>query len=292
MKRRTPSHIIRLYEVLVRYAAAGTSFQIAELSSDSGVNAADLERMLGAELQEVILPASDGFQVIPDLVRVRLDDFSALFRRKRRLFSTYDLMVTSNVLIFEFFMPLAREDRLREVLDNLFYRDTIEQRIREIGIDRIRAGLKLPASMTDQALEQLVHSFFDTAVGGYSMYMVSGRYRSGALLSRQAAVTRSPVYGPYIVDETTAVVRFIFPLEETGAEYRHGLLLEPAVPSGEVVEQAGRISWLFLNFFAQAVIRVVHEEDEIWLLESGLRNAFYRWVRQEQQPGDHDGSDN
>jgi hypothetical protein len=37
--------------------------------------------------------------------------------------------------------------------------------------------------------------------------------------------------------------------------------------------------WLFLNFFAEAVTRVAKKEDEIWLLESGMRSALYRWVR-------------
>jgi len=42
------------------------------------------------------------------------------------------------------------------------------------------------------------------------------------------------------------------------------------------------LSWLFLNFFAEALIRVVQKEDEIWLLESGMRSAFYRWIRRDE----------
>jgi len=219
---------------------------------------------------------------------VRFQDFAALFRRKRRLFSDYELKVSSNVLIYEFFMPLAREDRLREALDNLFYRDAIEQRIQEIGFDRIRSGLKLNKSASESDLRALIFSFFDTAVGGYSIYVVSGRYRSEALLGRSEALARSPAYGPYILDETTAVVRFIFPVDAAAERYVHGKLLVPAVSSGEVAQQAERISWLFLNFFAEAVIRVVHEEEEIWLLESGLRSAFYRWVRREEADEDQE----
>jgi len=27
---------------------------------------------------------------------------------------------------------------------------------------------------------------------------------------------------------------------------------------------------------------VVQKEDEIWLLESGMRSAFYRWIRRDE----------
>lgn len=69
----------------------------------------------------------------PKMLRVRYDDFKELLYQNRRLFTDYILEVSSSILIYEFFMPLSREDRLREALDNLFYRDTIEQRIQEIG---------------------------------------------------------------------------------------------------------------------------------------------------------------
>ncbi|MBN1266304.1 MAG: hypothetical protein JXA25_12480 [Anaerolineales bacterium] len=282
MKKKKQSRLVHLYDVLVEYARTRRVFLLKDLSEKTGYSQEELENLFSDALEEVILKEDGRFLVIPDLVRVRFQDFSALFRQKRHLFSNYDLIVSSNVLIFEFFMPLAREDRLREALDNLFYRDTIEQRIREIGPAHIRKGLKLADTTSEEEIQRLVFDFFDTAVGGYSIYMVSGRYRAEALLSRSEAVSRSPVYGPYIIDETTAVVRFIFPVDVEAETYRHGKLLEPAVTDRKLADQAERISWLFLNFFAEAVIRVVHEEEEIFLLESGLRNAFYRWVRQDE----------
>jgi hypothetical protein len=271
-----------LYDALVRYANTRNGFHIEQLSNETEYSRAELEHIFSEVLEEIIHKNGDKYGVLPDLVRVRFRDFAALFRQKQRLFSEYELIVSSNVLIFEFFMPLAREDRLREALDNLFYRDTIEQRILEIGLERIRDGLKLSVDFPEEEIRRLVFEFFDAAVGGYSIYLVNGRYRAETLLSRSEAVSRSLAYGPYIMDETTAVVRFIFPVELESATYIHGKLLEPAVSGTKVFDQAERISWLFLNFFAEAVIRVVHEEEEIFLLESGMRNAFYRWVRRDK----------
>jgi len=283
MKRKRQSKLVQLYDVLVKYANTRKAFSIEDLSKETGYSQAELEYMFSDFLDEIIQPKGAFFNVLPDLVRVRFRDFASLFKLKRRLFSDYELIVSSNVLIFEFFMPLAREDRLRDALDNLFYRDTIEQRILEIGLERIRDGLKLSEDFSEKKIRRLVFDFFDAAVGGYSIYLVNGRYRAETLLSRSEAVSRSLAYGPYIMDETTAVVRFIFPVEVESATYIHGKLLEPAVSGTKVVDQAERISWLFLNFFAEAVIRVVHEEEEIFLLESGLRNAFYRWVRKDME---------
>jgi hypothetical protein len=56
-------------------------------------------------------------------------------------------------------------------------------------------------------------------------------------------------------------------------------LFEPAKDTVSSNELAEQMRWLFLNFFAEAVTRVVKKEDEIWLLESGMRSSLYRWVR-------------
>ncbi len=280
--------LVHLFEFLVEKARTRDTFSLKDLSEMMGCPINDLEAVFSETLDEIVQRKQGNYEVIPDLVRIRFQDFLALFRRKQRLFSNYELKYSSNVLIYEFYMPLAREDRLREALDNLFFRDTIEQRIQEIGFRRIRKGLKLADPVPEQEIRELIFGFFNTAVGGYSIYVVSGRYRSEALLSRNEALARSPAYGPYILDETTAVVRFIFPVDAAAERYVHGKLLVPAVSGGEVAQQAERISWLFLNFFAEAVIRVVHQEEEIWLLESGLRSAFYRWVRREEADDERD----
>jgi hypothetical protein len=185
-------------------------------------------------------------------------------------------------LIYEFFMPLSREDRLREALDNLFYRDTIEQRIQEIGISRIRDGLNLSSDYSEDKIRQLVFDFMESTIGGYSITLVNGRYRADALAARAEVATRPFAYGPYIVDETTAIVRFILPVETDAGKYKYGKILQPAATAIGTQNRAQLMSWLFLNFFAEALVRVVRKEDEIWLLESTMRSAFYRWIRRDE----------
>jgi hypothetical protein len=217
--------------------------------------------------------------VTPEIFRVRFDDFKDLYRQKQRLFTDYVMETPQKVLVYEFFMPLSREDRLREALDNLFYEDTIGQRIKELGIPKIRKALNLSNSMSEKEVVQFIIEFMSNTIGGYSLHLVNGRFRAKSLSTRSDAAAAPFFQGPYLVDETTAVVRFILPVK-SGEEQNLQLdLFEPArdiSSSNELVEQ---MRWLFLNFFAEAVTRVVKKEDEIWLLESGMRSALYRWVR-------------
>jgi len=165
---------------------------------------------------------------------------------------------------------------------HLFYLDTVEQRIREIGIAHIREELRLSPSCSEEEIKRFVIDFVENTIGGYSLYLVNGRFRIGSLATREEVATRPFAHSPYLVDETTAVVRFILPTG-TGQEAPVQMsLFEPAQIATDTVERAEQMRWLFLNFFAEAVTHVVRKEDEIWLLETGMRSALYRWVRQEE----------
>jgi hypothetical protein len=210
---------------------------------------------------------------------VRLKDFENLFRQKNRLFTDYLHNVNPSVLVYEFFMPLSREDRLRETLDNLFYKDSIEQRIHEIGLTEIRNHLNLPKSYSEESIISEVMRFIENTIGGYSLHYVQGRYRADFIQSRHEVVNRPFYKGPYIIDETTAVVKFILPVDTNESTKLALPLFEPAKNKSDALEVAEKIRWIFLNFFAEAITKVVQKEDEIWLLESGLKSSLYRWVR-------------
>ena len=272
----------RAFDFLVEHAQAGKQFSIEQLSTETGWDIGETQENILLRLSDLIDQKGDSYFAKPEILRVRLDDFRELLYQKKRLFTDYTLEISPSILIYEFFMPLSREDRLREALDNLFYRDAIEQRIQEIGIPRIRDGLKLPPEYSGENIHEFVIDFIESTIGGYSIYLVNGRYRADALASRQEAVSRPFAYGPYIVDETTAIVRFILPVETDAGKFEYGKILEPASTSIDPKERADIVSWLFLNFFAEAIIRVVQKEDEIWLLESGMRSAFYRWTRRNE----------
>ena len=61
--------------------------------------------------------------------------------------------------------------------------------------------------------------------------------------------------GRYLIDETTAIVRFIFPCDED--------------------EEAVR--WFFNTLFVESIIQVVNGEAEIWMVESGMQNRLHIW---------------
>ena len=271
----------KTFNFLIQYAESGEAFSAQDFATQNGWDIAEATAILNQRLQELVRSDGEEYFARPEILRVRRDDFKELLEEKKRLFSNYLLEVSPSILIYEFFMPLSREDRLREALDNLFYRDTIEQRIHEIGIEQICAGLKLAQDADEQEVRQIVFDFIQSTIGGYSIYLVNGRYRADLLASRAEVLQRPIGSGSYIVDETTAIVRFILPVETEAAQFVHGKLLEPAAPSQHAKDRAEQIRWLFLNFFAEALIRVVPKEDEIWLLESGMRSAFYRWVKRD-----------
>jgi len=274
--------IKRAFDFLIEHAQERTPFSVEQLAAETGWTVTETEENISIRLSDLVYEEGEKYFTKPEILRVRLDDFQELLHQKKRLFTDYVLEVSSSILIYEFFMPLSREDRLREALDNLFYRDTIEQRIQEITVSRIRDGLKLSSDYSEDKIRQLVFDFMESTIGGYSITMVSGRYRADALASRAEVVTRPFAFGPYIVDETTAIVRFILPVETDAGKFEYGKILEPAATAVGTKKRAELMRWLFLNFFAEALIRVVRKEDEIWLLESGLRSAFYRWIRRDE----------
>lgn len=270
----------RAFQLLLDHARRGKTFTLPELIEASGWTPGNTKTNLTKRLKDLVSRKGKVYHVNPEIFRVRLDDFQDLFRQKHRLFTDYIRKVSPNVLVYEFFMPLAREDRLREALDNLFFEDTVEQRISEIGIEKIRKALKLPKTSTDEDVKKFVIEFIDDTIGGYSLLWVNGRFRAGSLATREAVVRRPFFQGPYIVDETTAIVRFILPVTTDEDPHPQLHLLEPAKNTFNANERAEQMRWLFLNFFAEAITRVVKKEDEIWLLESGVKSALYRWVRQ------------
>jgi hypothetical protein len=267
----------KAFSFLLAHAKSGKSFTLDDLIKASGWKKSTAKIYLGKKSSELVTKKSGVYYVNPVISRVRLEDFKDLYRQKQRLFTDYVRRPSQKVLVYEFFMPLSREDRLREALDNLFYDDSIRQRISEIGFPKIREGLRLPNTSSDKEVTKLVVQFMDNTIGGYSLHLVSGRFRAGSLATRKDVVSRPFSQGPYLVDETTAVVRFILPVDQD--EPSQLSLFEPVKVSNSSDQHVEQMRWLFLNFFAEAVTRVVKKEDEIWLLESGLRSGLYRWVR-------------
>jgi len=60
-----------------------------------------------------------------------------------------------------------------------------------------------------------------------------------------------------LIDETTAVTRFIFP-------YQNQAELE-------------RVRYLFQALFVRSIIQLVNGEEQIWMLESGPQSRVHTW---------------
>jgi hypothetical protein len=255
MKRE--DNINRAFEFLSEHAQSGETFKLDDLVKATGWTVSTAKIYLGKKFSDLIKRKNDVYSVNPEILRVRLEDFKDLHRQKQRLFTDYVLEAPQRVLVYEFFMPLSREDRLREALDNLFYRDTVEQRIKEIGIPNIRNALKPLNLIADEEVVQFVIQFMDNTIGGYSLLLVNGRFRAKPLTTRSEVANKPFSQGPYLVDETTAVVRFILPVSVDQEPPSQMSLFEPAKETYSSDDRVEQMRWLFLNFFAEAVTRVV-----------------------------------
>lgn len=169
---------------------------------------------------------------------------------------SYAPIVYDEVVVYEFYMPLSHEGPLTVTLDSLFYRDVILPRLRRIGVEELKKHFDYLITDTDETFFDKVCKFVESKFGGYSIYHVDGRFRAAGLLTQQQAFEVTRTGGRYLVDETTAVTRFIFPCKQNEAE---------------------KVRFLFKHLFMDPVTEQVSGEDEIWVVESGSRNRVQVW---------------
>ena len=92
-----------------------------------------------------------------------------------------------------------------------------------------------------------------------SISLANGRFRAAGLLTRTDALTREVAGRPYLIDETTAVVKFIVPLAPSPAPNE--------TPEAAARVIATRLRDLFNELFVKSVARTVEGEQEVWFLE-------------------------
>ena len=195
--------------------------------------------------------------------------------------SDYTLFRHDAVLIFEFFMPLTNETHLRIALDALFYKDTIRARLKALNRAKLRTQFPLRDGEGEEAYFDRLCDWLATRFQGYSISTVSGRFRAQNLMSIMEAARIEENFDRYLIDETTAIVRFIFPCDSPAR--RHvGPADEFEDPDPDFNDSSGReeakkIRWFFNALFVQSIIQVVNGEAEIWMVESGLRNRLHIW---------------
>jgi hypothetical protein len=235
------------------------------------------------QFKQFVVPAGGNVFRVSEAFRpfARWEVFQQHVTQVRRVSSDYTLLVHDSVLIFEFFMPLTNETHLRNALDALFYKDTILARLRAIDLKTLRN--QFPAQdgeATEGYLDRLCE-WIAKRFQGYSITTVSGRFRALKLMSMTQAATVEENGDRYLIDETTAIVRFIFPCGQprriSPAPAQDFDIPEPATNDPTGVAEANEIRWFFNALFVQSIIQVVNGEAEIWLVESGMRNRLHIW---------------
>ena len=266
---------------------AALRFLRLRAQDQSPFSAADIERVAAwgsgsfstyktKHLKEYLQPVGKGkFTIKPHFLRLTDDDFQNIVSQSRRTVARFVRSVFDSVLKYEFLLPLTNERKLRAALDDLFYRDHLLQRAREIGEETLAAILPRTAGEAGDAFLNRVVLKVGSLLGGYSIGHVSGRFRAGDLKTLEDAARTLAVRGRYLVDETTAVLRFLLPL--AGSKKAHGSQFDltkrvpvRSVTFGEELDIARR---LFIAFFVESVILDIHGEDEIWFLESSALTA-------------------
>ena len=183
------------------------------------------------------------------------------FRRhvsqNRLVAADYTKYECEHPVIFEFFMPLTNETALRTTLDALFFKENIAAKLRAIGADELAGPLPRLDDEVDEAYFERATSWIADHFGGYSIYHVDGRFRSWKLATHDEAMERERQGYRYLVDETTAVTRFIFPCADEN--------------------EAELVRYFFEALFARSIIQLINAEDEIWMLESGDEYRVHIW---------------
>lgn len=213
------------------------------------------------------------------------EKFSPICTQVRKTHQNYTEYLYDSVIIYDFLMPLNNESHLRTTLDALFYKDTVLARLRAIGDDNVRKNLpEDELNSQDDILEQ-ASRWVAEHFRGYSITHVNGRFRAENLCTLADAARFLEEGRQYLIDETTAVVRFIFhcgvPKVRRVRDQETALFdAKPLnfLENDAIWKQYHSISWFFRVLFVENILQVVNGEDEIWMVESGFCNRLHRWA--------------
>lgn len=272
------------FKFFKEHAKSQEPFTIEELMQATDWSESSIDTYRGKQWRDLLEKVDDEhLRVRREFLRLTEKEFLDHITQRRPLFAKYERRAHPALLIFEFLLPLTRESQLRAALDELFYADTIEQRILEIGLDGMHSLLPRNTDESDEDyLRRAVQ--FANRFYGYSISHVSGRFRAASdLMTRLEAADHIVGGGRYLIDETTAVVRFVLPLETGSTTFPDSLIIPPSFEEDadldlDAIEaEANTLRQMFFLLFAEAIVRTIKGEDEIWLLERGFRDRLYRW---------------
>ena len=266
---------------LLKHFERGSVFTKEELHTASGwAKMGTFNTHWSKQFEPLLVDSGSGKYRVGEAFR-KLADQKAWFKyvSQNRNASNYTSYTHDAVVVFEFFMPLTNEADLRGSLDSLFYQDSIDRRLKFADKAKLQAVFPRNPNEANRAYLVRLRNWVSSKFGGYSINHVSGRFLAAELTTRKDSADNQ--WSRYLVDETTAVVKFIFPCGEPKqarfgdfSKYLEDLLDE--TPANVHVE-ANKIRYFFHLLFVQSIVEAVNGEDQIWLLESGLRSNLHIW---------------
>jgi hypothetical protein len=279
---------LKVHTFLVQHFLSEKPFTQAELFAVTDWTGQSPKTYWSKQIKQFLAPAGDKqFRVTEAFRRVATWDRFQKHASQMRTGAApqYTSQTYENVLIYEFFMPLTNEEHLRASLDALFYRETIERRLRAVTLESLKKHFPEKAGESSDEHIKRTAEWASKKFGGYSISHVSGRYKAGELATFTEAAQMQLGGGRYLIDETTAIVRFIFPCgkpTERKPPFTTDHFEEVAIKAGEApeaaaVDEASRIHWFFGLLFVQTILEVVNGEAEIWMVESGMRHRLHIW---------------
>ena len=216
-----------------------------------------------------------------------IEKLTKYFSQKTHLKGEYQEIYYKNVLVFDFFLPFNNESNLRAVLDDLFYKDTIKVMVARIEQEELFRAFPKDNYDNDDIYYENLYKWISNNFLGYSIGTVSGRFRATELKGFSEVSELLSKGQHYLIDETTAIVKFIFPIgqvnqsEDVKYKFNRSILEQTQIngeENNEINLEINRIRFFFKNLFVKAILELVNGEDEIWMIESGLSESkLYVW---------------
>ncbi|HEX8457643.1 MAG TPA: hypothetical protein VF656_10120 [Pyrinomonadaceae bacterium] len=257
----------KAFNFLVSHLRSQETFTLEEFRKDSGWDVETFRTYRSKQFKAFIEEVGNGQYQVRETFRpyVTWPKFQQHVTQVKRVVTNYTPLMLDNVVIYEFYMPLANEGHLRTTLDSLFFRDTIIARLKTIGIQQLTAFFGEQNGESDDYYFQRILKFIEQKFAGYSIFHVNGRFRAGKLATQDEVAEIHKQGQRYLIDETTAVTRFIFPCGDS--------------------DTAERVRFLFRELFVRSIIQLINGEDEIWMIESGMRTRAHIWKVNEDDEG-------
>lgn len=275
----------KAFEFLLEKFYTQDSFTKDDFQSATGWDDSAFNTYFSKQFKTLLLPVKkDGKFRVSEVFRriMTWESFQNHVTQNRHVATDYSVLTYDNVMIFEFFMPLTNEGYLRTALDALFYKDSIISRLKTMDEKILEQYFPKESGESIMTYYDRICDWISSKFGGYSISHVNGRFRADELKSIQEAYDIMSKSGRYLVDETTAIVRFIFPCGRnniirnfSSESYFEDLALEKDDEKAE--DDAVLIRLFFFKLFVQSIVLIVNGEDEIWMLESGMRSRLHIW---------------